>query len=250
MSRSSDSNRRADSHSTNCVPSPSSSKSTVMRQSSATRNSYQTERSSSTICSRRGRPRVRLGPRPLGRRGGDDRQLRLRDAELTEALEAREAGELLHLPRRVVAPDRLAEACDLGGGDRLVEAQRRRQADRVEGAVRDPVAAAERLRHRVAEAEPRAPQRGPGVHGALEQLAARLDVATVGENARQRGGDQGGARERLAIGLRVAARDIERLGAVGERVQRRPARFVLGKPERQLRLVDDALDARARRRRP
>ena len=64
---------------------------------------------------------------------------------------------------RVVASDRGAEARDRLAGDRLVEAKRGRQRERVQRPVRDPVAAAEPLCERVPEREHRAAQRGTGV---------------------------------------------------------------------------------------
>ena len=111
--------------------------------------------------------------------------------------------------------------------------------------MRDAVAAAESLRHRVAEAEARAAEGSAGVHGALEQLPARLAVASLGEHAGERGGDQACAGERLPVGIGVAALDVERLRTMRERVQRRAARLTCGQPKRQLRVVDDARHAGA-----
>jgi hypothetical protein len=48
------------------------------------------------------------------------------------------------------------------------------------------VATAERLRHRVRKAEPRAGERGSRVHGAFEQPSAPFDVVAVGEDERER----------------------------------------------------------------
>ena len=59
------------------------------------------------------------------------------------------------------------------------------------------------------------------------------------EHRRQRRSDQPRAGERVTVGLVVVARDVERLGAVGERVQRRAAALGGRQLERQLRLVDD-----------
>src|SRR5689334_4620460 len=73
--------------------------------------------------------RVRLGARALDYCRGDLVQLVLRDAELTEPREAREAGELLGACRRVLGAERLAEAANRLRHDRLVEPQRRRQAE-------------------------------------------------------------------------------------------------------------------------
>ena len=109
----------------------------------------------------------------------------------------------------------------------------------------DPVAAAERLSHRVAEAQAGACKRRSRVHCPLEQLAPCIEVAAVGEHARERVGNEGGARERLPVRVRVPAGHVEGLGAVREGVQRGPARLARGKSQRQLRLVDDSLHVRA-----
>jgi hypothetical protein len=85
---------------------------------------------------------------------------------------------------RVVDAERLAEAADRFRHDGFVEAQRRRQAERIRGAVCDPVAAAERLGHRVAEREPGRAERGAGVLGALQQARAGGEIVAVGQYRR------------------------------------------------------------------
>ena len=179
---------------------------------------YQTERSSSATSAGVASRGFILAAGTHDDRLGDVVQLVLGDAEIAQPLEAAEPGELLGARDRIVRAHRLAEALDRLRGDRLVEAQRGRKAERVRRAVRDPVAAAERLRHRVGEPHPRAGERRAGVHRALEEL---LPALAGFEHPRQRLGDERRAGERLAVGLVVSALDVERLGAVRERVHRR-----------------------------
>ena len=169
-------------------------------QSSATPNSYQTRAGARRSpparpdASSPSRPRAR--PRHLRRAG-----LRPRDTELAEPPNPARRARLLHFRGGVArSADRL-ETGDLRRGDRLVEAQGRRQAHGAERTVRDAVAAAEGLRHRVPEAKPRSRERRARVHGALEQLAARLDVFPVRQHPRQRG-RSGRRRKRLTVGFR------------------------------------------------
>ena len=114
--------RRAASHSTSWVPSPSSSKSTVMRQSSATPNSYQTPRRSLGDLLRRGGTRVRLRADALGGGGGDERSSP--SGTPSSRSRPRPARRASSSPRGGArSADRLPEARDLRRGDRLVEAQ-------------------------------------------------------------------------------------------------------------------------------
>ena len=104
-------------------------------------------------------------------------ELVLGDAEVPQPLEAGEARELL-------------DALDRHGGhrsrdDRRVEPHRRRQAERVHRSVRKPVAAADRLRHRVGEVQPVRGERLARVACRLEKARPRLEVAAVLEHARK-----------------------------------------------------------------
>jgi hypothetical protein len=153
--------------------------------------------------------------------------------------EAPEPRELLDPTDRVVRGHRVAEALDLGAHDRLVEAKRRRKGDCVQRSVGKAVTPAERLRHRVREAKPRAGERGSRVHGAFEQPSAPFDVVAVGEDERERRRDELRSFERVLVRLVVSALDVERLGRVREGVEGGAARLPGRKPERQLRLVDD-----------
>ena len=65
----------------------------------------------------------------------------------------------------------------------------------------------------------------------------------VVEHGGQVARDEGGALERVLVALVVATGHVERLGAVRQRVERRARGDLGGHPQRQLRLVDDALDA-------
>src|SRR5215211_6179830 len=87
----------------------------------------------------------------------------------SQRAQRREAGEPRELLRALGGTP--AEECvrdELG-----VEAERRRQAERVQRTVREAVAAADRLRHRVAEREARARERLARLRRAAEELLAR-----------------------------------------------------------------------------
>ena len=105
--------------------------------------------------------------------------------------------------------------------------------------MRQPVAAAERLRHRVAEREEGAAERGARLRGSVEQRGTGREILPVVEHPRKPGGDQTRPGDRVHVGVVVVALDVERLGAVRERVQRRAAALLGRQVERQLRLVDD-----------
>ena len=144
------------------------------------RRRYQTERSSSAISAGGRRARVRLrarrAPRPPRRaRRARPRGRRGRAAARSRASRAssstRSTGHRGH------------RASGTTGG---VEAHRRRQADRVHRAVRQPVAAADRLRHRVAEVETvlaRAPR--PASQRASSSCVRASRSCAVLEHARQ-----------------------------------------------------------------
>jgi hypothetical protein len=147
--------------------------------------------------------------------------------------------------RPVAGLHRPAQTCDLAARHAGVEAQGRRQADGVHGAVREAVAPAERLGHRVPEAHADA-QRGAPVHRALEQSLARLEVVAIGQHRGQVRGDQRRALERVLVALGRAPRHVEGLGAMGQRVERGAGGHRGRHLERELGLVDDPLDVRAR----
>ena len=106
--------------------------------------------------------------------------------------------------------------------------------------MRQAVAATERLRHCVAESEAGEGQRPATSLCSGQELLACLAVVSVDGNPRQRTTDQACAFESPAIPLLVATLDVERLGAVRERVHRGPDRLGAREVERQLRVVDDA----------
>src|SRR5918996_4057263 len=189
---------------------------------------------------RRCGPRVRLRAAAPGGGRRDLAELFLRHAQMPEQGEPREAGELLHAGNCVVATHGLAEPTDLGGSHLLVEAKRGRETNGIQRAVREPVLAAERLRHRMTEPETGAGERRARVHCSLEQLPAAGGEVAVGEDERERVGDQPGSDERVRVGLRVPSLHVQRLGAVSERVQGGAAGLLLREVEGELRLVDDA----------
>ena len=115
--------------------------------------------------------------------------------------------------------------------------------------MREPVASADGLRHRVAEREHRAAERGAAVARAPQELGARVAVVRALDDARQRLRDQTRARERMLVGVVVVSVHVERLGAVRERVHRRADRRPARQVERQLDVVDDRRRAARRRRR-
>ena len=137
------------------------------------------------------------------------------------------------------------------GATGRVEAQRRRQRERVHRAVREPVAAAERLRHRVGERRgPRA--RAPRPH---EQAPRRSPVRasrSCGSSTTRGSAAAISSAPASALASRLALRplDVERLGAVRERVHRRADGLRARQVERQLDVVDDPRRFAPRRRRP
>ena len=106
--------------------------------------------------------------------------------------------------------------------------------------MRDPVAAAESLRHRVAEREHRPAERHPGMHRALEQTRPLVEIARLLDDAWKVGRDQPRPRQRMQVRLGVVSLDVQRLRAMRERVHRRPHGLGAGEVEREERLVDDA----------
>jgi hypothetical protein len=147
-----------------------------------------------------------------------------RGTPLAQAGGAGRRRELLDASDRVVCGERLREAGDLVRRDVRIEPQARRERDRVHRAVRQREAAAERLRHRVRHPHARS-QRRPGVHRPAQELGAGGDVGAVGEHRREPLADQASAGERVAVGLLPVSLRVEGLGAVCERVQRRPGRL-------------------------
>ena len=159
------------------------------------------------------------------------------------ALDSRSTGVARRSPPRTGRP--------LRGHERAVEAQRRRQAERVHRAVREAVArrrapAPSRARARARRA--RAPDpRAAAPRSSSSRASRSCGDSTTRGSAR---GDQRGARERLLVACVAAAPHVERLGAVSERVQRGPDRLGARQPERQVDVVDDRDRVRVRRRRP
>ena len=231
-SRSSDANCRAESHSTSWVPSPSSSKSTVMRQSSATREFLPDAAQQVGDLLWRRRAWVRLRTGPLDRRLGDEiqpcsgtpRSLRRSNPANPASCSTRRAA-FSRLP--IASPKRAISAAATGSLKR--SAGGRQTAFRAP--CGDSVAAAEGLGHRMAEPEAGAGQGRARVHGALEELAAGVEVASVGEHARQRGGDESAPASASASDSGFRPGDVQRLGAVRERVQRGAAALALGQVE-------------------
>ena len=187
----------------------------------------------------RSRPASQAAGSP-GCRGGPRRPLRApadppRARRAAAAASCRRARPAARRRRRC-----LGEALHRVGHPLRVPAQRRRQADPVQRPVRQAVAAADRLRHRVREGEARAAERSAAVARTAQQLRARLEVARRLDDARQPLGDQPRARQRVLVRVLVVPDDVERLGAVCERVHRRADRRLARQVERQLRLVDDS----------
>jgi hypothetical protein len=89
--------------------------------------------------------------------------------------------------------------------------------------VEDPVAAADRLCHRVAEPEAGGGKRGASMHGAVEERRACLEIVAVLEHGGERLADQARSLEGVLVALGVPALHVERLRAVSERVHRRAA---------------------------
>ena len=134
---------------------------------------------------------------------------------------------------------------------RRVEAQRRRQAERVHRAVRQAVAAAERLRHRVREPETGERERLARRRRAAEQLRRAPRSAGSSTTRGSERGDQRRALERARVARVVPAAHVERLGAVRERVHRRAdrARRAAGRASARRRRRSRR-GSRRRRRRP
>src|SRR4029450_6338756 len=106
-------------------------------------------------------------------------KLILRHVEVAEPHKTTATRELGHSPERIACPHGVAEALDGIRDGLLVEAKRRRQAERVHRAVCQPVATAQGLRHRVADAETRQGQSFAGVCGTLEERLSGPDLAPV-----------------------------------------------------------------------
>jgi hypothetical protein len=105
--------------------------------------------------------------------------------------------------------------------------------------VREPVGAAERLRHRMGEPEPRKAKRVACVHRATEELLPSGAVGALGEHARKGSRDQTCPRERLLVAFGRAPGNVERLGAVSEPIQRGAGALGSRKAERQVDVVED-----------
>src|SRR5262249_33106999 len=98
----------------------------------------------------RGRTRIRLGSGALDRCGCDPRQVILGNAEAAQPLETAEPRELLDVDAHL-----LAEPAHGVWRYLLVERKRLRERQGIHRPVWEPVAAAERLRHRMPEREHR-----------------------------------------------------------------------------------------------
>ena len=138
--------------------------------------------------------------------------------------------------------DRLAEAADGLGREGRVEAERERERQRVHGSVRKAEGAAERLCDRVPQGEPGEGQRFAGRGRAVQQPVPRLAVVRRTDHLGQPRCDQRRSLEGPLVGGRVVPGDIEGLGTVGERVQRRAHRLGPRQVEREAGVVDDPLD--------
>ena len=210
------------------------------------RRGYQIERSSSaTSVGRRG-PRFAFAPGRATTRLGDVGQLVLRDAEVAEALEAAEPRELLDARGRVVRAERRAEATDGLRHRACVEPERCGQADGVHRALRQPVAAAERLGERVPEAEPESAERRAGVHRAFEESRRGRVRRGLVDHERQRVADRRRARVRVASSRALRSRVYSASAQCASAFMRRPDRLLERQVERELRLVDRADGHRAR----
>ncbi len=109
----------------------------------------------------------------------------------------------------------------------------------------EAVAAADRLRHRVAEPEPGPRERLSGEGGAAEQLRAALPVVRRLDDGGKRTGYERGALERDPVRLGIPPPDVERLSAVGEGVERRADGLLPREVERQIDVVVDSCRTRA-----
>ena len=157
-------------------------------------------------------------------------------------------------PRRA-RPDRRVPSASpkraiASAGDRRVEAERRRQRQRVHRPVRRAVAAAERLRDRVAEREHRAPSAAPAWQAPRSSSVARLEVAGPLDDPRQPLADQPRAGERVARRSRRCARRrrAPRRSARARSAPCRPSRRPAGRASAPARRRSRA-GSRPRRRR-
>src|SRR3954469_3754653 len=131
----------------------------------------------------RSRTRIHLRASPLDDGLGELWQLLVWNAERTQL---REPGEARELRGSIGGP----AVKQVDRDEFAVEAQRRRQAERVERAVRQAVAPADRLGHRVPEREARARERLAGLCRTAEQVLARAAVARIVEDTRERRRDR------------------------------------------------------------
>src|SRR5438034_9646096 len=86
----------------------------------------------------------------------------------------------------------------------------------------------------------------PGGIGACKEPTPRLAVVQEGSDVGKRLVDRAGTLEREGVGLPVSALHVERLGAVGEGVHRGADRLLERERERQLGVVEDSGEGRAR----
>ena len=176
--------------------------------------------------------------------GGSSGELVLGDAEVAQALEAAEPRELLDPRGGVVAPERRAERAIASRHDWLVEAQRRRQAERVQRPVR------QRRSGRRAPAPARAPsaspaRRAPRPHAARPRGAASAPRGRAPSRRRaaahspiSRAPPSASRRSRCVRRRRAPRRSARARSAPCRRSRARQV-------ERQLRLVDDRVRLRA-----
>jgi hypothetical protein len=97
----------------------------------------------------------------------------------------------------------------------------------------------------VPEPEPGRGERGAGVHRALEQPTAGVQVVGCVDDAREPLADQLRTRERLTVAFLVPPLDVQRLGGVRQGVHRRADRFRPRQADGELGLVDDPGKRRA-----
>ena len=160
---------------------------------------------------------------------------------LAQTLGARQRGQLLGARDRVAA-HRLAEARDGVGRHLEVEAQRGRQADRVHRPVREPVAAAERLRHRVRRrpSPPRSAEPACVAPSSSSRRASRSRPSS--STARQRPRDQRGAGQRVGSSSGVAPATYSASAQCASAFSAVPPVCSRGRSSVSSGLVDDALD--------
>ena len=101
------------------------------------------------------------------------------------------------------------------------------------------VSAADCLRQRVREREAGAAERGAAMARAAEQLRASIEVAGCVDDAREPLADQLRAGERVLVRVLVVSSDVQRFGAVRERVHGRADCRLARQVERELGVVDD-----------